>query len=140
MFLYKMYLMFMTNVNKFLDHYVIRKCMKRNEYQDISPTVKKWKFWAINEILITAIISVKCSTKSIRAMNDISRPAVIIVTWLFPLKINTLVTLPKGRPNEMTSASVALSGIWRRWRTREGKHGNLPPFNFLLSFPPPKVF
>lgn len=59
----------------------------------------------------------------------------ILHTWLFPFNIKRLVTLPNGRPNDMTSASVTSHGILRRWRTREGEQGGLSPLNFLLSFP-----
>lgn len=61
-------------------------------------------------------------------------------TWLFPFNIKRLVTLPNGRPNDMTSASVTSLGILRRWRTREGEQGGLSPLNFLLSFPLAKKY
>lgn len=57
-------------------------------------------------------------------------------TWFFPFSIRRLVTLPKGNPKEMTSASVTSLGSLRTWITREGTPALLlSPLNFLLSFP-----
>lgn len=46
-----------------------------------------------------------------------------------------LVTLPKGKPKEMTSASVTSLGSLRTWITRDGTPALLSPLNFLMSFP-----
>ena len=57
-------------------------------------------------------------------------------TWFFPFNIRRLVTLPKGKPKEMTSASVTSLGSLRTWITRDGTPALLlSPLNFLLSFP-----
>lgn len=57
-------------------------------------------------------------------------------TWFFPFNIRRLVTLPKGKPKEMTSASVTSLGSLRTWITRDGIPALLlSPLNFLLSFP-----
>lgn len=56
-------------------------------------------------------------------------------TWFFPLSINRLVTLPKGIPSEMTSASDTSMGTLRMWRTREGSQGDRSPLYVLLSVP-----
>lgn len=56
-------------------------------------------------------------------------------TWFFPFSINRLVTLPKGIPNEMTSASDTSMGTLRTWRTREGAQGDRSPLYGLLSLP-----
>lgn len=50
--------------------------------------------------------------------------------------MSRLVTLPKGRPREMTSASLMSLGSLRTWMTRDGMPGPLmSPLNFLLSLP-----
>lgn len=57
-------------------------------------------------------------------------------TWFLPLSISRLVTLPKGSPNEITSASLMSLGNFLTWTTREGTPGLLiSPLNFLLSLP-----
>lgn len=57
-------------------------------------------------------------------------------TWFFPLSISRLVTLPKGSPKEITSASLMSLGSLRTWMTRDGMPGlRMSPLNFLLSFP-----
>lgn len=57
-------------------------------------------------------------------------------TWFFPFNIRRLVTLPKGKPREMTSASVTSLGSLRTWITLDGTPALLlSPLNFLLSFP-----
>lgn len=46
------------------------------------------------------------------------------------------MTLPKGKPKEITSASVTSLGSLRTWITRDGTPALLlSPLNFLLSFP-----
>ena len=50
--------------------------------------------------------------------------------------MSRLVTLPKGRPREMTSASLMSLGSLRTWMTRDGTPGlRMSPLNFLLSLP-----
>ena len=57
-------------------------------------------------------------------------------TWFFPFSISRLVTLPKGRPRLMTSASLMSLGSLRTWMTRDGTPGlRVSPLNFLLSLP-----
>lgn len=57
-------------------------------------------------------------------------------TWFFPFSIKRFVTLPKGNPKEITSASVTSLGSFRIWITRDGTPALLlSPLNFLLSFP-----
>ena len=63
-------------------------------------------------------------------------PAELLPTWFFPFSISRLVTLPKGRPRLMTSASLMSLGSLRTWMTRDGTPGlRVSPLNFLLSLP-----